>query len=430
MDLLEYQAKKLFQEVGIPILSSQTIHDPRELKKLQIPYPVVLKSQVRVGGRGKAGGIRFVENTIDAIAAAQIIFNLPILGQYPQVLLAESRYNAEKEFFLAIVLDYELQKPLILGSAMGGMNVERLLENLQKVVIESDFSPFYARKLAIKMGLSGNLIVAVSQIIEQMYYLFREQDLDLIEINPLAVSAEGEIMALDGKITINDDALGRHLDLEALLDLDLTDIKRNLPEINGISPQTSAKLPPIQKLEGGEDKGNIAIISNNVDLVLSSWDLLSQDRGKIATALIIGQDTSSELILPELVAQQLQQAITQLLDIKTLKVILINIIDELDNLVSIASAIADYSSSVAEIGETLLGEERMVRPTGLVEGKRQRIISNNSESKTTTPKIEFVLRLLAPDVDGLQSKLEGFNLELSHNLGQAITKTLNLAKAR
>jgi succinyl-CoA synthetase beta subunit len=79
MDLLEYQAKTLFHNVGIPVLPSQRIHDPRDLKRLQIPYPVVIKSQVRVGGRGKAGGIRLVENTIDAIAAARTIFNLPIM---------------------------------------------------------------------------------------------------------------------------------------------------------------------------------------------------------------------------------------------------------------------------------------------------------------------------------------------------------------
>jgi succinyl-CoA synthetase beta subunit len=92
MDLLEYQAKELFREVGIPVLPSQRIDRPTDLKALRIPYPVVLKSQVSVGNRGKAGGIRFVENTIDAIAAARTIFNLPISGEYPQVLLAEANY--------------------------------------------------------------------------------------------------------------------------------------------------------------------------------------------------------------------------------------------------------------------------------------------------------------------------------------------------
>ena len=91
MDLLEYQAKALFREMGIPILPSQRIDHCRDLKGLKIPYPVVLKSQVYTGGRGKAGGVKFVENTIDAVAVAQAIFNLPIMGQYPEVLLAEAK---------------------------------------------------------------------------------------------------------------------------------------------------------------------------------------------------------------------------------------------------------------------------------------------------------------------------------------------------
>ncbi|HBQ98035.1 MAG TPA: ATPase, partial [Cyanobacteria bacterium UBA11691] len=101
MDLLEYQAKELFAEIGIPILPSQCINHPAELKGLRIPYPVVLKSQVRAGGRSKAGGVKFAENTIDAVAAAQAIANLPIMGDYPDVILAEAKYNADQEFYLA-----------------------------------------------------------------------------------------------------------------------------------------------------------------------------------------------------------------------------------------------------------------------------------------------------------------------------------------
>ncbi len=109
MDLLEYQAKELFRETGIPVLPSQKIRHPQDLKGLKIPYPVVLKSQVRVGGRGKAGGVRFAANTIDAIAAAQAIFHLPIQEEYPDVLLAEAKYNADREFYLAILGSSEFE---------------------------------------------------------------------------------------------------------------------------------------------------------------------------------------------------------------------------------------------------------------------------------------------------------------------------------
>ena len=216
MELLEYQAKELFRMVSIPILPSQTIKDSRKIKQLQIPYPVVLKSQVKSGGRGKAGGVRFVANTIDAIAAARTIFNLSILGEYPEVILAEAHYNAEREFFLAIVIDYDLKCPVLLGSAFGGMNVDLLLANLQQVVINTEFSLFHARRLAAKMGLPGELICSVSEIIAKMYRLLQEKDLDLIEINPLGVNKQGKLMALDGKITINDYALARQPIIETL----------------------------------------------------------------------------------------------------------------------------------------------------------------------------------------------------------------------
>ncbi|AFZ46233.1 succinyl-CoA synthetase (ADP-forming) beta subunit [Cyanobacterium stanieri PCC 7202] len=217
MDLLEYQAKKLFKQVGIPVLPSQPLSSASELKNLQIPYPVVLKSQVMASGRAKLGGVKFVNNTIDAIAACQAIFSLAIDQEYPKVILAESRYNAQKEVFLAIMLDYKLKKPVIFGSAQGGINIEELLTNLVYCPVEDEYSPFYGRRLAKKMGLKGKTINAVSGIIDKMYRLFVEQDLDMIEINPLGINHDGAVMALDGKIRVNNYGLPRHLELLELI---------------------------------------------------------------------------------------------------------------------------------------------------------------------------------------------------------------------
>jgi succinyl-CoA synthetase beta subunit len=206
MDLLEYQAKELFRRVNIPLLPAQRIDRPTDIKALQIRYPVVLKSQVSVANRGKAGGIRFVENTIDAIAAARTIFNLPIGGEYPQVLLAEAKYDTSSEFYLAIAIDRIACCPVLLGSTQG-------LNRVQQVVVTGEFSPFYARRLAIEMGLSGELMLAVSQTIERMYKLMVTYDLDSIEIDPLGVDSNGKVMALDGKISANPKAIARHPDL-------------------------------------------------------------------------------------------------------------------------------------------------------------------------------------------------------------------------
>ncbi|WP_375339947.1 ATP-grasp domain-containing protein [Okeania sp. KiyG1] len=132
-----------------------------------MPYPVVLKSQVHAGERRSLGGIKFVENTIDAVAAAQAIFNLPIKDEYPEVLLAEAKYNANQELYLAVVLDPIVRRPVLLGSAQGGIDTEAAMTRMQQVVVSQQFSPFYARRLMVKIGLEGKLIELVSNIVEK-----------------------------------------------------------------------------------------------------------------------------------------------------------------------------------------------------------------------------------------------------------------------
>jgi succinyl-CoA synthetase beta subunit len=277
MDLLEYQAKELFRKIGIPVLPSQRIDRPTDLKALRIPYPVVLKSQVSVGNRGKAGGIRFVENTIDAIAAARTIFNLPILGEYPQVLLAEAKYNTSQEFYLAIVIDRLACRPVLLGSSDGGMNINAVLSQIQQVVVYEEFSPFYARRLALKMGLQGDLMLAVSDIIEKMYLLMQSHDLDLVEINPLGIDNQGAVMALDGKISVNSYAVGRHPHLEQW---QVMDVARD-------------RLQTLSPLFPGN--GNISILCSGTGLALAMLDGIAQGGGQVAQCIVVDPAHSDEI---------------------------------------------------------------------------------------------------------------------------------------
>jgi succinyl-CoA synthetase beta subunit len=277
MDLLEYQAKELFREVGIPVLPSQRIDRPTDLKALRIPYPIVLKSQVSVGNRGKAGGIRFVENTIDAIAAARTIFNLPILGEYPKVLLAEAKYNTSQEFYLAIVIDRLACRPVLLGSTDGGMNINAILNQIQQVVVYDEFSSFYARRLALKMGLQGDLMLAVSEIIEKMYLLMRSQDLDLVEINPLGIDRNGAVMALDGKISVNHYAVGRHPNLKPW---QVVDVARN--RLGTLSPLFTSV-------------GNISILCSGNGLALAMLDGIAQGGGQVAQCIVVDPTCCQEI---------------------------------------------------------------------------------------------------------------------------------------
>lgn len=429
MDLLEYQAKELFSQVGIPVLPSQSIEDPSELKRLQIPYPVVLKSQVRAGGRGKAGGVRFVENTIDAIAAARTIFHLPIMGEYPEVLLAEARYNAQQEFFLAVVLDYQLQRPVLLGSCRGGINVEALLENMQTVVVEKEFSPFYARRLTIKMGLQGSLIQSVSGIIEKMYHLFLKKDLDLVEINPLGVSAEGEVMALDGKITVNNHGIQRHPDIVLLT----TSKKIHLEEAS-LNPEprlspNSATPPEPRWVEGMDEKGNIGIISNSVGLCLATWDLIAQDKGKPACCLVIGEETNSKLLPNSFLASQLEQALEQMMQVVGLRVILVNILGTCETNEMVAQAIANYLQPQTQISR-IPGEDRIPRATGVISTVRERNFRSVPKQQKPVNPPQIVICLLGGNIDLTKEPLAILAIHWTDTLEQGVIQTISLAKSK
>ncbi len=220
MDLLEYQAKDLFRQAGIPVLPSERIDQSSQLKRLKIPYPIALKSQVRGGGRGKVGGVRFADTTIDAIATAQVLFGFAINGQVPTALLAEAKYQSSEEYYLAIRIDPALRRPVLLGSRRGGIQIDEQAESIQRVAVTAAFAPYHARQLASRMGLQGTLLLAVADVLERMYQLFSELDLDLIEINPLGVNAAGDVMALDGKVVLNPEGLHRQPQLLELLALD------------------------------------------------------------------------------------------------------------------------------------------------------------------------------------------------------------------
>jgi len=284
MDLLEYQAKELFSKVGIPVLPSQKIYYPQEFKHLQIPYPIVVKSQVPMGGRGKAGGIKPAANTIDAIAAAQSIFRLPIRGLYPDLLLAEAKYDADRELYLAIVLDRNARRPVLLGSPDGGTGLDLASRSLQRVLVGDTFSPFYARRLAVAMGLRGRAIEAVSGAIEKMYALFATKDLDLIEINPLALRDDGEIMALDGKVGANDNAIERHPDL-AQYASDLKIARERHAKYASRDPLGAALV----NIDSDADSG-IGVVCNGAGLTLATVDLLEQSGVKPVSFLNLGNE--------------------------------------------------------------------------------------------------------------------------------------------
>jgi succinyl-CoA synthetase beta subunit len=382
MDLLEYQAKELFQQTGIPVLPSQRIAHPRDLKGLKISYPVVLKSQVRMGGRGKAGGIKFVENTIDAVAAAQSIFHLPIMGCYPELLLAEAKYDADREFYLAVMLDSSTRRPLLLGSQQGGVDVESKLEHMQQVIVDQEFSLFYARRLALKMGLEGELIQSVSLLLGKMYNLFVQQDLDLIEINPLAVSSNGELMALDGRVVADDSALGRRSGIAAFV--------ATIPDI-GLSPMNGSECSQPSDIKRVQIDGNIGVLCNGAGLMMATLDLIQAANGKTASFVDIGGEYRHNCP-PETLQERLQQGLDLLMADKTVKAVLVNVLGSVISCRQVAEGMTFYT-----------------------------------RNRKNMPPI--VVRLVGDRVEQAADLLAKGKIPMTDSLEDAIAKTVLLAKA-
>jgi succinyl-CoA synthetase beta subunit len=417
MDLLEYQAKQLFSQVEIPVLPSQSISEPAQLKNLLIPYPIVLKSQVRAGGRGKAGGVRFVENTIDAIAAAQAIFNLPIENEYPDIVLAEAKYNAEDEFFLAVMFDYQLKRPILLGSHRGGIDIESLLENMQTCVIEEEFSPFYARRLATKMGLEGNLIDSVSKIIEKMYDLFWEKDLEIIEINPLGISFDGDVMALDGKIRVNDYALTRHPDLLELIHRHHHwETHNSAPQ--ELSPESTEYSSFVQSsLFSLDSQGNIALLTNSVDLAIVTGNLILErkSKNKLGACFIVDFETE------DLFKKQLKDILNQIYNLSNIDTIFVNILgsNTLNNY--LLDVIANYYQT--ELNLLFKGDDRIERRTGTrTRSRRSSKVEETQEVQTITGRkpIKWILRLVGEEMNTITQNLADLPLQWTDNLEKAI----------
>jgi succinyl-CoA synthetase beta subunit len=403
MDLLEYQVKEWFGKIGIPVLPSQRIDHPTDLKRLKIHYPIVLKSQVQAGEREKVGGVRIVETTIDAIAAAQNIFNLPIWGQLPEVLLAEAKYDAQEEFYLAVVLDTTLCRPILLGSKEANIEWETAGEKIQHVVVEQEFSPFYARRLAVKMGLQGTLIQSVSDIIEKLYQLFVQKDLDLVEIHPLGVSSTGEVMALNGKVRVNERAINRH------------------PEIAEMAARMIDRCHSNQKknslLENGDSlemQGKIAILGNGKGSVLTTLDAVANAGGKPGKCINLRHSFMSDTRTTTF-SDRLISSLETLMEDQDIQVILINFLGNIPQVNQLSEIIANCVQ---------LDNSKIASQSSATNG-------NHNQQDAHLPKL--VLRLAGSEFNHTREYLANLStsnqsLIVVENLDEAVKQAVRLAK--
>jgi succinyl-CoA synthetase beta subunit len=282
MKLHEFQAKALFRTQGIPVQNGTVIERAEELDAITLPYPLVLKAQVLVGGRGKAGGIKLATTPAEARAHAQAILGMSIKGEIVRRLLVAEAVEIAAEYYLAFIVDRAARALTAIASAAGGIDIEDVArtapEKIARVSIDPflGFRAFHARGLGGRLGLSDVLLNDFIAIATALYRLCEREDAELAEINPLGVVG-GRLLAVDAKVIIDDNAAFRHPDLPK--NEEMTDLER---------AALGAGLSYV------ELDGDIAIIGNGAGLVMSTLDMVAHFGGKPANFLDVGGGATEE----------------------------------------------------------------------------------------------------------------------------------------
>ena len=238
MKLHEFQAKRIFSEYGIAIPMGIVVESPEEAAKAthELGGSAVIKAQVHAGGRGKAGGVKLVRSSEEANEIAQTLLGQNLVthqtdaaGVPVNSLLVEELANIDKELYVGLTIDRDFGGTVLIGSSFGGMEIEEVASANPEHIHTEPIEPviglmsYQTRRLCAKLGLDQTKARATAKVMEILYRIFTEKDCSLIEINPLIITSEGDIVALDGKMDVEDDSLFRHDDIKVLRDRDQED---------------------------------------------------------------------------------------------------------------------------------------------------------------------------------------------------------------
>ncbi|KQV07255.1 ADP-forming succinate--CoA ligase subunit beta [Leifsonia sp. Root112D2] len=269
MDLYEYQARDLFEQYGVPVLPGIIADTPEEVRAAaeKLGGVVVVKAQVKVGGRGKAGGVKVAKTPDDAEAAARSILGLDIKGHVVKRVMVAGGARIAQEFYFSVLLDRANRSYLSLCSVEGGMEIEQLAVEKPEALARIEVDPLggideaKAAEIARAGGFPDELIAKVAPVISKLYDVYKGEDATLVEVNPLVLTEEGDIIALDGKVTIDENADFRHpnhAELEDAAAADPLEAKAKASNLNYV------------KLDG-----QVGIIGNGAGLVMSTLDVVA-----------------------------------------------------------------------------------------------------------------------------------------------------------
>jgi succinyl-CoA synthetase beta subunit len=298
MKIHEYQAKAILAKFGVPVPRGEVVLKKDEARaaaeRLGTPV-VVVKAQIHAGGRGKAGGVKVVKSAEEAASAAERMLGMKLVtaqtgpdGRIVRRVLIEEGLDIKREIYLSLLVDRAVGAPVFMASAAGGTEIEQVAKEHPEAILretirpETGFQPYHARKLAFGLGLSAELAHAAVPFMQSLYRAFFETDSSLLEINPCVVTGDGRLVALDAKVTFDDNALYRHPEFKELRDLD---------EETPLEVEASKYKLNYIKLDG-----TIACMVNGAGLAMATMDIIKLSGGNPANFLDVGGDASEERV--------------------------------------------------------------------------------------------------------------------------------------
>jgi succinyl-CoA synthetase beta subunit len=290
MDLLEYQGKQLFARQGIPVPTGKPARTVEEAVAAaeEIGYPCVVKAQVKIGGRGKAGGIKVANDQAEAREHAEAILGMDIKGFTVHEVWVEGASEIASEYYASIIFDRSAKQPLVMFSTKGGMDIEAVADEDPDAIATLHVDPligfqdFHGRRLAFEGRVDADLVRPVGAFLKALYDTFVAEEAMLVEVNPLIVTPERTVAALDAKVTLDDNALFRHQENAGLRDPSAEDPQEQMAHERGL---TYVKLD-----------GDIGILGNGAGLVMSTLDVVAQYGGAPANFLDAGGGSKAEAI--------------------------------------------------------------------------------------------------------------------------------------
>jgi len=317
MKIHEYQAKAILAEFGVPVPRGRVASTPSEAAAIarELGGTVMVKAQIHAGGRGKGGGIKLAKSPEAAQQAASQILGMRLKthqtgpeGQPVKRVLVEEGMDIRQELYLGIVIDRKMGLPVIMASSAGGMEIEEVARTRPDAIVKVHVDPatgiqgFHTRKLGYGLGLKGNPLKAASEFVTKLYRAFEAKDCSLAEINPLVITGDGRLLALDAKMNFDDNALSRHPEIQALRDLD---------EESPLEVEASKFNLNYIKLDG-----TVGCMVNGAGLAMATMDIIKLAGGEPANFLDVGGGASAE---------QIENAFRILISDRNVRAVLINI---------------------------------------------------------------------------------------------------------